>query len=130
LLADTTLIIDIMMNEPAAVQKAAEIERRGQTLSVGAPTIFELYVGLSLTSKPAEEKAKIAAVLASLPQLPLDHPSASAGGLIYGEKTRSGSKMDPEDAMIAGIAKANNKKIVTRNTRHFQGIEGATIEKY
>lgn len=130
MLADTTLIIDIMKNEPAAVQKAADIERSGQALSVGAPTIFELYVGLSLTKKPVEEKAKITAVLASLPQIPLDHPSASAGGIIYGEKMQSGSKMDPEDAMIAGIAKANNEKIVTRNTRHFQGIEGVTIESY
>jgi predicted nucleic acid-binding protein len=130
LLADTTLIIDIMKNEPDAVQKAAEIEKRGHTLSVGAPTIFELYVGLSLTTKPREEKAKITAVLSSLPQLPLDYPSASAGGIIYGEKTRSGSKIDPEDAMIAGIAKANNEKIVTRNTRHFEGIEGVLIEPY
>jgi len=32
--------------------------------------------------------------------------------------------------MIAGIAKANKEKIVTRNTRHFQGIEGVTIEPY
>jgi predicted nucleic acid-binding protein len=130
LLADTTLIIDLMKNEPDAIRKATEIEKRGQTLSVGAPTIFELYVGLSLTAKPREEKAKIAAVLASLPQLPLDHTSASAAGLIYGEKTRSGSRMDPEDAVIAGIAKANNKKIVTRNTRHFQGIEGVSTEPY
>jgi len=130
MLADTTLIIDIMMNEPGAVEKAAEIERSGQTLSVGAPTIFELYVGLALTSKPQEEKAKITAVLASLPQLPLDHPSASAAGIIYGEETRSGSKIDPQDAMIAGIAKTNKEKIVTRNTRHFKGIEGVQTEPY
>jgi tRNA(fMet)-specific endonuclease VapC len=119
-----------MMNEPSATRKAAEIEKSGQTLSIGAPTIFELYVGLSLTSKPEEEKAKIAAVLSSLPQLSLDYPTASAGGIIYGEKMRSGSKIDPEDAMIAGIAQVHNERIVTRNVKHFQGIAGVTIEPY
>jgi predicted nucleic acid-binding protein len=38
--------------------------------------------------------------------------------------------MDPEDAMIAGIAKSNNKKILTRNLKHFQGIENVTTESY
>ena len=130
MLADTSFLIDIMVNEPSAVRKATEIERSGSTISVGSPTIFELYVGLALTKKVEEERSKIVSVLASLPQLPLDFPSASAGGLIYGDKIKAGSKIDPEDAMIAGIARVHRETIVTRNVRHFEGIEGVTIERY
>ena len=130
MLADTTFLIDIMVGEPSAVRKAEEIEKGGSTVTVGSPSIFELYVGVSLSSKAEHEKSKITSLVASLPQLPLDYQSACAGGSIYGDKIRKGSRIDPEDAMIAGIAKAHGEKIVTRNVRHFEGIEGVTTESY
>jgi len=46
------------------------------------------------------------------------------------EKIRAGSRIDLEDAMIAGIAKAHRETMVTRNVRRFEGIEGVTIERY
>ena len=130
MIADTSFLIDIMENDPSAVKKAGEIEGSGQTLSVGAPTIFELYVGLSLSKKPEEETRKIVDVLSALPQYPLDFASASSGGVIYGMKMRTGFKMDPEDAMIAGIARTYKEKIVTRNVKHFRGIDGVSVETY
>jgi predicted nucleic acid-binding protein len=130
MLADTSFIIDLMLGDEAALRKAREIEEGNKSLIVSAPTIFELYVGLSLSRKPEEEKRKILEVLRSLPFLPLDYESSRAGGLIYGDKQRSGSLIDPEDAMVAGIAKVNGKKLLTRNLRHFQGIEGVVVESY
>lgn len=38
--------------------------------------------------------------------------------------------MDPEDAMIAGIARVNGEAVVTRNLRHFKGIKGVAVETY
>ncbi|MFH2109773.1 MAG: type II toxin-antitoxin system VapC family toxin [Candidatus Bathyarchaeota archaeon] len=130
MLADTSFIIDLMLGDEAALQKAREIEAGNKPLMVSAPTVFELYVGLSLSRKPEEEKRKILEVLRSLPFLPLDYESSQAGGLIYGDKQRSGSRVDPEDAMVAGIAKVNGKKLLTRNLKHFQGIEGVLVEPY
>ena len=130
MLADTVFLIDLMENEPSAVKRATEIEGEGLTLYVGSPTIFELYVGLSLSKSAEKERTKIMRILASLPQLPLDFESASSGGLIYGDKVKAGSKIDPEDAMLAGIAKAHKETILTRNIRHFEAIEGITIERY
>ena len=130
MLADTTFLIDIMLGEPGALKKAAEIEKGGSTVSVGSPTIFELYVGVSLSGKAEDEKSKITSLLASLPQLSLDYQSACFGGSIYGDKMKMGSRIDPEDAMLAGIAKAHGERIVTRNVRHFEGIEGVILESY
>ena len=130
MLADTSFIIDLMIRDADAVQKAREMEAKSLPLIVSAPTVFELYVGLSLSSKPEEEKTKILAVLQSLPFLPLDYESAQAGGKVYGDKKRSGHTLDPEDAMIAGIAKVHGKKLLTRNLRHFQGIEGVNVVPY
>ena len=68
-------------------------------------------------------------ILSSLPQLALDFPSAKEG-MIYGEKIRAGRAIDPEDAMLAGIARAKAEKVLTRNIKHFSGIEGVTVETY
>lgn len=130
MLADTSFIIDLMAGDDAAVEKAEEIEAKDIPLIVSAPTVFELYVGLSLSRKPDEEKSRIFAVLQSLPFLPLDYMSSQAGGRIYGDKRRSGSMIDPENAMIAGIARVHGKKLLTRNLKHFQGIEGVNVEPY
>ena len=119
-----------MMKDPAALGKAEEVERKGSTISVGAPSIFELFAGVALTRKSEEEKSKIMSTISSLPQLPLDFPSARAGGQIYGGKAKAGSKVDPEDAMLAGIAKIRGETIITRNVKHFTNIEGVNVETY
>ena len=130
MLTDTSFLIDLMVGNEAAVEKARIIEAKGTPLIVSAPTVFELYVGLSLSSKAEEEKTRILAVLESLPFLPLDAESSKAGGLIFGDKKRVGSTIDPEDAMVAGIAKVHGEKVLTRNLKHFQGIDGVIIESY
>jgi predicted nucleic acid-binding protein len=130
LLADTSFLIDLMVGDKAAVEKAREIDAKGTPLIVSAPTVFELYVGISLGRKAEEEKARVLVVLESLPFLPLDVESSKAGGRIYGEKKRMGSTVDPEDAMVAGIARVHGEKVLTRNLKHFQGIEGVNVESY
>lgn len=130
MLADTSFLIDLMVGDKAAVEKAREIDAKGTPLIVSAPTVFELYVGISLGRKAEEEKARVLVVLESLPFLPLDVESSKAGGRIYGEKKRMGSTVDPEDAMVAGIARVHGEKVLTRNLKHFQGIEGVNVESY
>jgi len=93
-IADTGFLIDVMAKEPEAVKKAQELEEGGTSILVGSPTVFELFAGVSLTRRPEEEKSRIMTVLSSLPQLALDFPSASAGGLIYGERERVGRRID------------------------------------
>lgn len=97
---------------------------------VSSPSIFELYVGVSLSKKAGEEISKIISVIESLPQLPLDIESAKAASAIYGVKLRTGSKIDLEDAMIAGICKTHNETLITRNIKHFTNIIGVNIVTY
>ena len=130
MIADTCFIIDIMRNNPEAIAKAQEIEKNNTPLIVTAPTVFELNVGLSLSSKPLEEKKKIQEVLDSLPFLPLDYKASIEAGRIYGDKMKQEITIDPQDAMIAGIARSIGEKILTRNIRHFLGIEKVSIDSY
>jgi tRNA(fMet)-specific endonuclease VapC len=120
----------MMAKDQGAMRKASELEGQGTSIMIGSPSVFELFTGVALSKKAEEEKLKIVTVLSSLPQLALDFPSASAGGMIYGEKKRMGREIDPEDAMLAGIARVKAEKILTRNLKHFSGIEGVTAEPY
>ncbi len=119
-----------MAKDPRAVKKAQELEAEGTSIIVGSPTVFELFAGVALSRKAEEEKSKIMSILSSLPQLALDFSSASAGGMIYGERMRRGLGIDPEDAMLAGMARVKAEKVLTRNVKHFSGIEGVTLETY
>ena len=130
MIADTTFIIDLMRNNPDAISKAQEIEKNNIPLIITAPTLFELSVGISLSTKSQQEKKQIHEILDTLPFQPLDYKSSQEAGYIYGDKQKKGNKIDPQDAMIAGIARSSGEKILTRNTKHFQDIEGVTIETY
>src|SRR5205809_7066847 len=98
-MADTSFVIDIMAKDPAAIGKARQLEREDVTITVGSPTVFELFAGVALSSQAVEEKSKIMTILSSLPQLALDFPSARVGAMIYGEKIKAGRAIDPQDAM-------------------------------
>jgi predicted nucleic acid-binding protein len=119
-----------MKSDSKAMAKAGELESSSTPVLVGAPTIFELYVGVGLSVRSAEEREKVLEVLRSLTQLPLDQASAARAGLIYSQRSREGVEMDPEDAMLAGMAVENHESLLTRNRRHFAGIPELKLETY
>ncbi len=130
MLADTTFIIDIMKNDAEAIRKAENLSDASVSILVGTPTIFELYVGVGLSMRSGEEREKVFNILSSLPHLSLDTASASKGGIIYAQRIREKNKIDPEDAMLAGIAIENNETLLTRNRKHFTGIPQLKLETY
>jgi predicted nucleic acid-binding protein len=75
MLADTAFLIDLMVNDSAALGKAKQLEQAGVPISVGAPTIFELYIGVSLSKTAQKEKSKIISALSTMTQVPFDQDS-------------------------------------------------------
>ena len=49
MIADTSFLIDIMKSNKEAIKKAEEIENRGSTIEVTSISIFELFVGVTLS---------------------------------------------------------------------------------
>ena len=130
MLADTTFIIDIMRNDESAVRKAKDLTDASISVLVGTPTIFELYVGVGLSVRSSEEREKVLSILRSLPHLSLDAASVSKAGMIYAQRVKEKTKIDPEDAMLAGIAIQNNIPLLSRNRKHFAGIPELKLETY
>lgn len=130
MLAETRFVIDVMKNDTDAVRKAKELSDASVSVLVGTPTILELYIGVGLSVRSNEEREKVLSILRSLPHLPLDAPSASKAGLIYSQRVKEKNMIDPEDAMLAGIAIQNNEALLTRNRKHFAGIPELSLESY
>ena len=77
MLADTTFVIDLMLDDEGAVRKAKELAQTSIPVIIGTPTLFELYVGVGLSVKSEAEVEKIRGTISSLTQAPLDAASAS-----------------------------------------------------
>ena len=130
MIADTSFLIDIMKSDKEAIKKAEEIEKNGNTIAVTSISIFELFVGVTLSIKQDRERYKINRILKGLPIMSFDEDSAIEAGKIFAQKRKNGMLIDPEDSMIAGICSRRNEILITRNIKHFKDIEGLRIESY
>ena len=130
MIADTSVIVDIMKSNKEAIEKAEEIGKSGSTIAVTSISIFELFVGVELSIKKDQERNKITRILNGLSIISFDEDSAREAGRIFAQKRRNGSTIDPEDSMIAGICARRNEILITRNIKHFKDIEGVKIEAY
>jgi hypothetical protein len=99
MILDTGFIIALMKGDPSAVRKLKEIERDKITQNIASPTLYELYVGIALSTKPEKEKKKVLDTLASMNILGLNAKSAAKAGEMQGKLIKEGKMIDPEDAM-------------------------------
>ena len=130
MIADTSFLIDIMKSDKEAIKKAEEIEKKGNTIAFTSISIFELFVGVTLSIKQDRERNKINTILKGLPIISFDEDSAIEAGKILAQRRKDGSSIEPEDSMIAGICSKRNEILITRNIKHFNDIEGLRIESY
>jgi predicted nucleic acid-binding protein len=125
---DTSFLIDIFRNEPAAVKHLDHLEQE-DLLQITAPTIMELWLGALQSNAPEREKARIEEFLEALLVLSFDMRAAKEAAEIEAALLKKGQMIDIEDTMIAGIARSHGEKIVTRD-EHFKRIVGLKIETY
>ena len=129
MMLDTTALVDILRGNSDINSKLIELERKNIALTLTSVSVFELWQGFA--HLPDKNKSdKIHFLLESLGAFLLDIPSAQEAGSIHATLKKEGRMIDPEDSMIAGIAKINNETILTRNAKHFERISGLQIETY
>ena len=129
MLLDTTFVIDLLRNDPGAIKKAKELNDSGEDIFSSAITVFEVWQGAE-DLKNQDKRDGIDALLSSLGLMALDVECAKEGGAIHSECYRNGVPIDPQDSMIAGIAKHHHQTVLTRNIRHFSRIRGINVERY
>ena len=129
MILETTFVIDFLKGRKDATTKMEDLLNQNIPAELAAPTVFELYGGLIQFGKGEIEQQKMISFLNGITVYPLDDESAKIAGIIDGKLMKSGLEINTEDCMIAGIAIANNKKLLTRDP-HFKRIEELKVENY
>ena len=127
---DTSFIIDLMRDNPQAVNTKQRLEKINESLTIASPTIIELIRGLETIRLGKREKENINEFMNSVATLPLDKKSAIKAGNIELELMKKGQKIDIEDLMIGAITIVNKEKLITRNEDHFNRIKELDYETY
>ncbi len=131
MILDTSFLIDLLRGKDQKVkQKAEELDRVFTTREVSAITVMELWRGACKAAKTKKEKEKVDTLLQSLVIHNFNQTTAKYAAEIEVDLEKRGEMIDLEDIMIAATARATNKKILTRNNKHFKRIQNITIETY
>ncbi len=125
---ETTFLIDLLRGNPAVKEFKSQLDMTESVLTVATPTVMEVWVGACLDfSEP--QRQKTLKLLSSLKALPLDFRAAQEAGEIEAELERRGEMIQPEDVMIAAIARTHGETLVTRDA-HYARIPGLKVLKY
>ena len=124
-LLDTNVVSELTNAVPDAGVVAFLLEQADLWLST--VTIHELEYGLRLLPEGRRRDRLHAAhvgVMAIYGDriLPLDRVGAELAAARRAQARRSGRTLDLGDALIAGIAQANELAVATRNVRDFDGL--------
>lgn len=93
-------------------------------------TAAELYYGAAKSKAPENNRATVAAFLATLRILGLDELSVRIFGEAKALLERQGKRLADADLFIGAIAVSRGAAVVTGNRRHYERIPGVTIEDW
>ena len=130
MILDTSFLIDLLRGKDNNVKDRIDrLDKEFLIKGVTSISIMELWRG-ALQSTNEKEKKEINELLKSLLTFNLDENAAKEAAEIESELTKEGDIIDLEDIMIAGISKARNEVLLTRNVKHFKRIKGIKFEEY
>lgn len=125
---DTNIVSDLMRNPAGKV--ADHIAKVGEdNLCLSIVTAAELRFGAA-KSGSSRLLARVEAVLARVPVLPLDVPADAGYGGIRAELEAAGQSVGPNDLLIAAQACALGATVVTANVDEFSRIRGLNVENW
>ncbi len=128
MICDTSFIIDLMRNNPAAVSRATQLDAEKTALAITSVTVFELWRGIH--KAPSSKKERLASVISGMRLLVLDEKAAKRGAEVDALLSTTSKTIEPQDSMIAGIALENEEAILTANAKHFSRVKGLKVETY
>jgi len=132
---DTTVLIDLAgrgnrSRKVAVEELLAALVTEGHALTTTRFNLAELYVGVHRGSDPTVEMARVEKLVSHLTVLEFDDLSARLFGSLMAGLLRVGRPVGDMDVLIASVAIAHGKLLVTRNQRHFAEIPGLTVRGY
>jgi predicted nucleic acid-binding protein len=130
MIEDTSFVIDLLHDDPDALEYLDLVEKENRPEKVASVTILELYEAVPQLDVPAERQQKILDVLDSRHVVSADDKVMRKAGKLSGELVSRGEEIDREDCIIGVTALLSDEPVVTRNSGHFERIDGLDVETY
>jgi predicted nucleic acid-binding protein len=113
---DTSVLIDVLRNHPAAVEYARSV---GELPTCSEVTRVEVMRGLR-----SAERASAEQLFQAIRWLPLDEPTARRAGELGRRWERHLPGISLADLVVAATAKQLDADLATTNVRHFPMFQG------
>ncbi|MDY6905061.1 MAG: type II toxin-antitoxin system VapC family toxin [Thermodesulfobacteriota bacterium] len=127
-LLDTNIIIySLKGHEPVNEQLRYHLN---DPIVISTVTLMELYYGAYKSQKVESNLAKVKAIENAFSVIPVDQDVVEIFGLLKAGLEKNGTPLDDFDLILASAALSNNFILVTNNEKHFQRIEGLTLENW
>lgn len=123
---DTNILIAVQKREPEADSRYVAALAAGEVLAVPSVVRYEARRSL-LAPLYTRRLNTLDSLLTFLPSLDFDQQAADIAASIYHQLGTTGQLIDEADLMIAATAVRYNATLVTRNTSHFQRIQGLRL---
>lgn len=130
MIEDTSFIIDVLHNDPDAIQYLDTIEEENRPEKVASITVLELYEAVPQLDVPDERQQKILNVLDTRHTVDADKTVMRKAGKISGTLISQGEEIDREDCIIGATALLTDEPVVTRNRDHFERVDGLDVVTY
>lgn len=124
---ETTFLIDLLRDDPAASEVAASMDEAGVRPTVTPVVAAEVWVGAYLVSEA--ERAAARGLVESLTWLDCNRDCARRAGEIQAGLRREGEPIGFVDCLIAAIAIEHGEPLVTRDS-DFERIDGLDLVSY
>ncbi len=128
-LLDTNSCIDYLnVSGSVVARKVAATERSQITLC--AVVKAELYHGAYKSSKRDANLTLLADFFSQFESLSFDDRAAEVYGRLRAQLAKQGNLIGPNDLMIAAIALANDRTLISHNTREFGRVAELRVEDW
>lgn len=122
-------VVAALVRDPAGpvARRIAEVGEQGLCLSV---IVAAELRHSAIRSRSHRVAARVEAILARLPVLPLEAPAADDYGDIRAGLEAAGAAIGPNDLLIAAHARAIGATLVTARAGAFAGVAGLRVENW
>lgn len=126
LILDTDVIVDFLRSDAKVVEMMRELKEKYK-LATTDINAFELYRGAYKSGKQEKNLAATKGFLGRLILISTNENSMEIAAKISVGLQKKGKTIEIRDLFIGAMCITNSFKLLTRNLKHFQTIEGLRI---
>jgi tRNA(fMet)-specific endonuclease VapC len=127
-LLDTSAVSDYFRHVGATYERVqAQPPHR---LALSAVSEHEILYGLALKPGATRLAKLVRSFLQVVQVLPFDRGDAAAAAAVRAQLGRAGSSIGDFDALIAGVALARERILITSNVKEFARVAGLSVENW